>query len=64
MVAASRKSFIGMLHDADKEADLRLGGSLSAAIVGVMKGAAVVRTHDVAETVEALKVLQAVKESK
>lgn len=64
MVAASRKSFIGMLHDTDKAADLRLGGSLSAAIVGVMKGGAIVRTHDVAETVEALKVLQAVKDSK
>ena len=64
MVAASRKSFIGMLHDTQKEAHHRLGGSLSAAIVGVMKGGAIVRTHDVAETVEALKVLQAVKESK
>lgn len=64
MVAASRKSFIGMLHDADKAADLRLGGSLSAAIVGVMKGGAIVRTHDVTETVEALKVVQAIRNSK
>lgn len=64
MVAASRKSFIGMLHDTEKEAHLRLGGSLSAAIVGVMKGGAVVRTHDVTETVEALKILQAVREAR
>ena len=64
MVAASRKSFIGQLHDAEKDAHLRLGGSLSAAIVGVMQGGAIVRAHDVAETVEALKLLQAVKESK
>lgn len=64
MVAASRKSFIGMLHDTEKEAHHRLGGSLSAAIVGVMKGGAIVRTHDVAETVEAIKVLQAVREAR
>ena len=63
MVAASRKSFIGMLHDGDKPADQRLGGSLSAAILSVLKGAAIVRTHDVSETVEALKVLQAVRNS-
>jgi dihydropteroate synthase len=61
MVAASRKSFIGMLHDKDKPADQRLGGSVSAALVAVMKGAAIVRSHDVAETVEALKVLHAVE---
>jgi dihydropteroate synthase len=64
MVAASRKSFIGMIHDSGKEAHHRLGGSLSAAIVGVIKGGAIVRSHDVAETVEALKVLQAVREAR
>jgi len=60
MLAASRKSFIGMLHENEKPADQRLGGSISAAVMGVMKGAAIVRSHDVAETVEALKVLHAV----
>ncbi len=63
LVAASRKSFIGMLHDSDKEPDERLGGSISAAVLGVMKGGAIVRTHDVPQTVEALKLLQAVREA-
>jgi dihydropteroate synthase len=61
MVSASRKSFIGMIHDREKPADQRLGGSISAALLGAMKGGAIVRTHDVAETVEALRVLQAVR---
>ncbi len=61
VLAASRKSFIGMLHDPDRPVDQRLGGSLAAAVAGVMAGASIVRVHDVAETVEALKVVQAIK---
>ncbi|MCK4606362.1 MAG: dihydropteroate synthase [candidate division Zixibacteria bacterium] len=63
IIGASRKSFIGMLHDSEKSAHERLGGSLAAAAVGVMKGAAIVRAHDVPETVEAMKVLQAITET-
>ncbi len=63
IIAASRKSFIGMLHDGEKPAHDRLGGSLAAAVTGVMNGAAIVRAHDVAPTVEAMKVLQAVTET-
>jgi dihydropteroate synthase len=63
MVAASRKSFIGKINHDDKPADQRLGGSLAAAMLAVLAGAAIVRAHDVAQTVEALRVLQAVRES-
>lgn len=54
MVAASRKSFIGSLLDRPDPRD-RLAGSLAAAIWSASKGAAMVRTHDVAETRDALK---------
>lgn len=62
LIGASRKSFIGMLHDKDEPADRRLGGSIAAAVIAVAHGASIVRVHDVAPTVEALKVLQAIGE--
>ncbi|HOP08273.1 MAG TPA: dihydropteroate synthase [candidate division Zixibacteria bacterium] len=61
MIAASRKSFIGMLHDSERLASDRLGGSIAAAVIAVMDGASLVRAHDVPETVEALKVVQGVR---
>ncbi|MBU0984466.1 MAG: dihydropteroate synthase [candidate division Zixibacteria bacterium] len=61
LVGASRKSFIGMLNPAGGSADQRLGGSLAAAVLAVLAGAGIVRVHDVAETVEALKVVQAMR---
>ena len=54
MVAASRKSFIGALLDRPDPRD-RLAGSLAAAVWAVASGAVMVRTHDVAETRDALK---------
>lgn len=59
LVGASRKSFIGVL-DAGAPADHRLGGSLAAAVWAAINGAAIIRVHDVRETVQALKVLGAV----
>ena len=61
VLAASRKSFIGMLHDKDKPVEERIGGSLAAAVHGVLNGANIVRVHDVAQTVEAMKVVQAMR---
>jgi len=61
IVAASRKGFIGHVHSSDIPAEERLGGSLAAAMMGIVGGASIVRAHDVKETVEALKVLQAVR---
>ena len=40
--------------------DARLAGSLAAALAGVQAGAAALRVHDVAETVQALKVWTAI----
>jgi dihydropteroate synthase len=63
LIGVSRKSFIGMLHPVDSSSDRRLGGSLAAAVAAVINGADIVRIHDVAETVEALKVIQAIRET-
>ena len=53
----SRKSSLGALTG--RPVGERLAASLSAALAGVQRGAHVVRVHDVAETVDALKVWQA-----
>jgi dihydropteroate synthase len=53
----SRKSLLGKL--ADRKIDDRLVISIAAALAAVQQGAAVVRVHDVAETVDALKVWSA-----
>ncbi|MDG6996004.1 MAG: dihydropteroate synthase [Nitrososphaerota archaeon] len=61
-VGASRKRFIGMLTG-EKTADLRLSGSLAAAAISVYNGAHVIRTHDVKETSEAVKIAEAVRKN-
>jgi dihydropteroate synthase len=58
LVGASRKSFIGKLLDRPS-ADDRLAGSLAAAVIAVWNGAAVIRVHDIQETVDALKIVAA-----
>ena len=60
LLGASRKRFIGMLDDG-AAADGRLGGSIAAAIAGAAAGVAAVRVHDVRETVQALKVWDAIR---
>jgi dihydropteroate synthase len=58
VAGVSRKSFIGRaLAQNGKDVDVqsRLYGTLSAEIVAAMKGAHIVRTHDVKATVEAMK---------
>src|SRR5690606_15043523 len=59
LVALSRKTMIG--HVTGKEPAQRLGGSLAGALAGVARGAAMVRVHDVAQTVDAIRVWQAVQ---
>jgi dihydropteroate synthase len=61
LVGASRKKFIGTLHGSNKPASDRIGGSIAAALTAVLNGADIVRVHDVEQTVEALKVLQGVR---
>jgi dihydropteroate synthase len=60
LMALSRKSCIGELTG--KSVDQRLSGSLSANIFSVIKGASILRVHDVKETVDAIKVLTALLE--
>lgn len=60
LVGLSRKSSLGALTG--RELDERLPASLAAAVVAVMHGASIVRAHDVAETVDAIKTAAAVLE--
>ena len=61
LVGVSRKSTLGQLTQ--REVHERLPASVAAAVVSVMKGADIVRAHDVRATVDALKVAQAVIEA-
>jgi len=58
-VGVSRKSFIGALTGRTDPAD-RLAGSLAATALAVVNGAALIRTHDVAETSDAVAVAECV----
>lgn len=53
LVGASRKSFLGAITGRD--AGGRLAGSLAAAVVAAMKGAHILRVHDVKETCDAVR---------
>jgi len=58
-VGVSRKSFIGALTGRTNPAD-RLAGSLAATALAVVNGAALIRTHDVADTKDAVAVAESV----
>ena len=58
LVGASRKRFISSV--VPSEPDQRLGGSIAAHVVAAKGGARIVRTHDVSETVQALRVATAI----
>ncbi|GAB2467418.1 dihydropteroate synthase [Conyzicola lurida] len=58
LVAVSRKDFVGEVLDAAKED--RLEGSIAAAVVCVLKGARIVRMHDVAAAVAAMRMTEAI----
>ena len=60
LVGTSRKSFIGKILD-EPFAEKRLSGSLSSIAIAIWNGAKIVRVHDVKETVEAVKVAEAIK---
>jgi len=57
LAGLSRKSMIGAV--VDKPVERRMAGSVGGALAAVAQGAVIVRVHDVAETVDALKVWQA-----
>jgi dihydropteroate synthase len=61
LIGVSRKSTLGMLTG--REVDERQPASVAAAVLAVERGASIVRAHDVAETVDALRVVRAVIKS-
>jgi dihydropteroate synthase len=58
LVGASRKRFIANASPSDP--DQRLGGSIAAHLIAAKAGARIIRAHDVAETVQALRVASAI----
>jgi dihydropteroate synthase len=60
VIGASRKRFIAAIDERAKDAGRdRLGGSVAAALIAAQNGADMVRVHDAAETVQALKLWRA-----
>jgi dihydropteroate synthase len=60
LVGASRKRFISTVTPS--EPHQRIGGSIAAHLVAAQAGARIIRTHDVAETVQALGVAAAIED--
>ena len=63
LVGVSRKGFIGAIDPLAKTPGDRLGGSIALALAAARAGAAMVRVHDVRETVQALTVAAAIDET-
>ena len=61
LVGLSRKSLIGKVLG--REVDQRLAGSLALALMSAINGAAIIRVHDVAETVDCIKLLTAMQQA-
>ncbi|ROH85584.1 dihydropteroate synthase [Pseudomethylobacillus aquaticus] len=59
LIGLSRKSVLGQITGND--VDARLHASLAAAVIAAMKGASILRVHDVKATCDALKVVAAVQ---
>jgi dihydropteroate synthase len=62
LVGMSRKSMVGQLLNVGPAQ--RLTGSLSCAVIAAMQGAQIIRVHDVKETVEAMRVVEATRRAK
>jgi len=62
LLGASRKRFIGAITGVE-EATQRMPGSVTAALKGVEQGVQIVRVHDVAETVQAVRLAQAMHDA-
>jgi len=58
LVGLSRKAMLGLITG--KSVRDRKAASIAAAVIALMKGANIIRTHDVPDTVDAMKVYQAV----
>ncbi|HTM72783.1 MAG TPA: dihydropteroate synthase [Pseudolabrys sp.] len=62
LLGASRKKFINSV--APSQPQERIGGSLAAHLFGIENGAAIIRVHDVKETVQALRVHLAIRSAR
>ena len=62
LVGLSRKSILGQMTGSD--VDARLYASIAASVISAIKGAKILRVHDVKATVEALKVVSAIQRLK
>lgn len=62
LVGASRKRFIATVTPS--EPHQRLGGSIAAHLLAAQRGAKIIRAHDVAETVQALRVASAIEDKR
>jgi dihydropteroate synthase len=62
LIGLSRKRFINFISPS--KPGERLGGSIAGHVMAVLDGADIVRVHDVAETVQAMRVLAAVKKAR
>jgi dihydropteroate synthase len=62
LVGASRKRFIASV--VPSEPQQRLGGSIAAHLIAAQRGAGIIRAHDVAETVQALRLASAIEAQK
>jgi dihydropteroate synthase len=58
LIGVSRKSFLGAVTG-EQDARRRLAGSLAAGLFALSRGAAILRVHDVSETIQVIKVWQA-----
>ncbi|MBR0824163.1 dihydropteroate synthase [Bradyrhizobium manausense] len=59
LVGASRKRFIASVSPSEPQD--RLGGSIAAHVIAAQRGARIIRTHDVAATLQALRVTEAIE---
>jgi len=62
LIGTSRKSMVGGVLG--KPVDQRLAGSLATVVYAVMKGAKIIRVHDVSETVDVVKMTEAIMNAK
>ena len=62
LVGASRKSFVASVTPSEPQQ--RLGGSIAAHVIAARNGARIIRTHDVAETAQALRIAAAIEDKR
>ena len=62
LVGLSRKRFINFVSPSEPQQ--RIGGTIAGNVMAVLAGADIVRVHDVAETVQALRLMRAIRQAK